>query len=291
MYPYRSWSKIGFTLIEMIVAVALLALMVLLGAQLTASVMLSINSSGKRMTAESQARNVFGAMAVDFEEIVRRQDVDYYFNKMTGNDALFFYSGGPTYYNASVTPYPAQAGISLVGYRINVSNQLERLGKGLTWDASGTTPGSIKFLTFQTASQIPDASNTLPTLWPSTLASNSTDQDFHVIGDGVYRLEVNFLLTNGTFSNTPWISPPHQYYNGLSDVAAIVVDLGVLDNASRAILPTSGYTSMVAALPDSVEGTAISTTWGSSNYLATSGIPKTAGAQIRVFERYFYLNK
>ena len=79
---------------------------------------------------------------------------------------------------------------------------------------------------------------------------------------------------------------------GARDIAAISVAIAILDNKSRTIItnPTAALPTMVAVLPDAVSGTPIAQTWGNSNYWTQTGIPKAAAAQIRIYQRYFYLN-
>jgi hypothetical protein len=254
------------------------------------------------MDSDNQVRVIFDRMATDFAAIVRRQDADYIFAKngfvgQPDNDTMYFYSEAPAYFDSSVGD-AAKNSVSLVGYRVNSSFQLERLSRGLTWDglpAPSPSPGSIVFLT-PSGSSSPVSASTIAGNWASAVGtspgySNGTGADYHVIGDQVYRLEVSFLQTNGTISSS--VTP----YNGLQNVSAIVVALGMLDTTSRVILsqnaqiPTATGNQMIAALPDSVDGTPTLQTWKASTYLTTSGIPQSAAAQLRIYERSFYLTK
>jgi len=279
---------LAFTLLEMLVSVTILTLLIATVSQVSNSTMVVTNNSSRRMQADSQARLIFDCMANDFAHILKRKDVDYYFNKQTGNDAAFFFSEAPGFYTSGSAS--SQSGITLVGYRINSSYQLERLGKGLSWtsNASSGTPNSIKYLTYSGGSASPDASSTLAGCWASTVAPASSDPDYHVLGDQVYRFEFMFLLKDGTLSNTPWMtSLNHTSIQGLQDVAAIVVAIGILDSSSRRLV--SDFSPMVGALPDAADGTPIDQTWGKSSYLTSSGIPKIAAAQMRIYQRYFFL--
>jgi hypothetical protein len=70
----------------------------------------------------------------------------------------------------------------------------------------------------------------------------------------------------------------------------------MLDTNSRAMLPSGIPVAMVNALPDSVDGTPTLQTWNAPPnappaYLTNSGIPQSAAAQLRIYERAFYLTK
>ena len=108
------------------------------------------------MDADSQARQVLDRMAIDFDQMVKRTDVDYYrqgtsapnsTRPINGNDQIAFYSAVPGYYPST----GAQSPVSLVAYRVNSNqtspsfNKLERLGKGLVWNGVSTTDHTNSF--------------------------------------------------------------------------------------------------------------------------------------------------
>src|SRR5438132_8756224 len=109
----------GFTLVELMVTMAILALLVLFVASLVNSAATITTLGNKRMDADSQARQLLDRMAVDFAQMVKRNDVSYYIktagNTQPGNDQIAFFSHVPGYY-----PTPSyQSPISLVSYRVN----------------------------------------------------------------------------------------------------------------------------------------------------------------------------
>ena len=283
---------------ELLVSIAVLALLVVLVARLMSSATSTTTQTGKRMDSDNQVRVIFDRMASDFSAMVKRQDADYIFAKQTGNDTMYFYSEAPAYFDSSVGD-GAKNSVSLVGYRVNSSFQLERLSRGLTWDGvpnPSPSPGGMMFLTYPSGSTSPNSASTIAGNWAALVGSspsysNGTGADYHVIGDQVYRLEVSFLQTNGVLSGSV------TSYNGLQNVSAIVVALGMLDNTSRAILlqngqiPVATGNTLIGALSDSVDGTPTLQTWKASTYLTTSGVPQAAAAQLRVYERAFYLTR
>ena len=260
------------------------------------SASLITTQSGKTADADSQARQVFDRLASDFTGMVRRLDADYIFAKQGGNDTMYFYSEAPAYFDSTLTD-SVKNRVALVGYRINSSYQLERLSQGLTWDgtfSSPTSPGGLMFLTYPSGSSAPNLASTIAGNWATVVGagpaySTGTSPNYHVLGDQVYRLEVSFLQTNGTLTSSV------TSYNGLQNVSAIVVALGMLDTTSRVPLlqtgqiPATTGNQMIAALPESVASTPTLQTWKAGSYLTSSSIPQAAAAQLRVYERTFYL--
>ena len=77
---------------------AVLTLLLLLVMQLINSTSILTGNSNKRMAADSQARLLLDRMAQDFGKIVKRADVDYFFQTNAGNDQMAFYSETTGYY-------------------------------------------------------------------------------------------------------------------------------------------------------------------------------------------------
>ena len=273
-------------MLELLVSMAVLALLLAMVAQLVNSTALITGTGNKRMDTDSQARLLFDRMALDFGKIVKRPDVDYYFLKNTGNDQMAFFSEVAGYNPNGVSTSAIQSGVSLVGYWINANYQLERLGKALI-----CTDATNAMVFSSTA-------GTLTAAWPGIV--DGSDANYQVIADRVYRLEYDFLLkpyTDSTgkqkpsvLSLTPWDTRQnHTTANGLADVSAIVVAIGLLDDTSRKIVQAGQYAGMVSALPDASNSTSILQSWSGGSYLTGSGIPRTAMSQLRIYQRTFYL--
>ena len=145
-----------------------------------------------------------------------------------GNDVIAFYSNVPGYY-----PTPSyQSPVSLVAYRVyNPSttpspcpncNKVERMGKGLLWNAVTPSPAPVVFMPMPLASPVPIAELPQPApsptgapAWPEIASSTSNWSDSEIIGSQVFRFEYYYLLKGQTnpatgisyspiFSDTPW---------------------------------------------------------------------------------------
>jgi hypothetical protein len=175
-------------------------------------------------------------MALDFAQMVKRSDVDYYLKSSAmppptgvrnllqpGNDKIAFYSTVPGYY-PSTGSQSAQSPLSLVAYRINLQNKLERMGKGLVWNAVSSvinqTP--VVFMPIPIASAVPTPELPPPPATPSPsptpawpeISSTGTWSDSEVIGPQVFRFEYYYLLKG----QTDPINPSMTYSPTLSDI-------------------------------------------------------------------------
>jgi hypothetical protein len=56
------------------------------------------------------------------------------------------------------------------------------------------------------------------------------------------------------------------------------------------MVQTGQYAAMVSALTEASGTSSIIQAWNGSNYLTGSGISKAAASQLRIYQRYFYLN-
>src|SRR6058998_3500503 len=128
----------GFTLAELLVSVFVLVLLTFMFAQLMTTAAVMTRTGNKHFDTDTQARVVLDRMALDFAQMVKRTDVDYYvkqkFYKGHGNshgcgqghnndlssDQIAFYSQVPAY-NPNPATYSStkQSPISLIAYRVN----------------------------------------------------------------------------------------------------------------------------------------------------------------------------
>ena len=281
--PLQGRGLAGFTLAELLVSIGVLVLLVMLATQLLNNVATITTLGNKRMDADSQARQVLDRMALDFTQMVKRSDVNYYLKSSgaatdcitcgpalhVGNDLAIFYSMVPGYYPSDSYQSP----ISLVAYRVN-SVKMERLGKGLAWNgaSSGWTP--VLFLP-----------ETFLGEFFSTAAS-----DYEIIGPQVFRFEYCYLLNNGNLSVTPWYTTTSV--GGMQDVAAVVVDIAVIDPKSKVLLQDAQITSLGGQLVDysaSMAPGQLRAQW-QNTLNANTSLPRPAISGIRLYERYFYLS-
>lgn len=274
-------SDAAFTLVEMLVSMAVLTLIVLAVARLFDNAATLTASGNKRMEADGQARSLLDRLAIDFAQMLRRSDVDYYLKTpahiQPGNDQIAFYSEVPGYYPSTGSQSP----ISVVSYRINAQHRMERLGKGLLWN--GVSPGSppMAFLPL-----------TIAATWPAA-TDDTADSDYEIAAANVFRLEYFYRLTNGNLSVTPWdTNAGHSAVNGMRDVAAISIAIAAIDPKSRVLLSNTQLASLTARLSDfalSMEPGALLAQWQEALNV-TNDMPRSAISRIRIYQRSFPLS-
>jgi type II secretory pathway pseudopilin PulG len=281
----------AFTLVELLVSVGVLVLLILLATQLFNSAATMITLGHRQMNADSQARELFDRMAIDFAQMVRRSDVDYYLKSSTtandctlctrqrGNDQIAFYSTVPGW---SALAGAQQGPVSIIGYRINVSvttfsNRLERLGEGLVWNGGTSDTRSDG----RPASIIHWA--------PLNPWANLSNSPFDIIGPDVFRFEYYYLLKNGDLSATPWYAT--SSVRGMQDVSAIIVNIAVIDPKSRGLLSNSDITGLAEDLADHSGQTpgGLLAAWRTV-LDGNRTLPRPALSSVRLYERCFYLS-
>ena len=283
----------GFTLVELLVSLGVLALLVFFVTSLVNSAATITTLGHKQMDADSQARQFLDRMAIDFAKMVKRNDLDFFAKgttapnsvggAMAGNDRIAFFSQLPGYYPTGSTT-TTQSPVSLVAYRVNsdstngsLYNKLERMGKGLVWNAA-TADTPVVFWA------------TISATWSAATSTTATDAAYDVVGSKVFRFEYCYLRTNGSLVITPPLDS-----NGcadLSQIAAIVADMAVIDSKSKVLLTNAQITTLAAGLSDYTAGMTpgqLRTNW--QTYLdGITNLPRPAISGIRLYERYFYLS-
>jgi hypothetical protein len=265
----------GFTLVEMLVSTGVLVLLILVITQVINTTATTARPANKHIDTDSEARTVLDRIAIDFAQMLKRTDVDYYLKGPTnynghgnghgwgrklqtgqqGSDQIAAFSQVPGYYPSSGSQSP----LSLVAYRVNQNSspgnpsylKLERMGKGLVWNGVSNSYTPLVFLPL-----------TIAATWPAATqndnSNNSVDSTYETIGPGVFRLEYYYVLKNGSATDVPWdvVERPDQtslttpINIGLTDVEAIVVVIAVIDSTSRSLISNASLLDLVSDLAD-----------------------------------------
>jgi hypothetical protein len=233
----------------------------------------------RRMDSDSQVRPVLDRMAVDFAQMIRRADVDYYAKStgepQSGNDRIAFFSGVSGYYPSTGSQSP----ISLVSYRINADgasasmNRMERMSKGLVWNTVSTTNKPILFGLGAIASN-----------WPAVTDNTTLDPDYEMIGPQVFRFEYFYLLKTGLISASPGTA-------GMQDIAAVSVAMAAIDQKSRQLLSEAQMTTLAGRLKDFDSAQPLydlTNSWQAA-LDGTTDMPRLAIAGVRIYQRYLSL--
>lgn len=265
--PFRFSVRSGFTLVELLVAMAVLVLLVGMLGQVVTLTTEVISADAKNLDASSQARFAFDRIALDLAARPRRPELGMTFTIAPGNDSFQFYS--------QVNGYSGAREIATIGYRIQqgTPNRLYQMERG----AVGADWGAI-------LPQIPAA--------PANPNPETPDPNYEVLASEVFRLEVRFFLNDGTFSSTN--GSPLAGAAGAQDfsnVKGLIVGLGVLDDKSRKLISDSQLQTLAGDLPDPADTQDPLSKWNGA-IAATgfgAGIPPKAVQSVRVYQRIFYV--
>jgi prepilin-type N-terminal cleavage/methylation domain-containing protein len=286
----------GFTLVEVLVAIAVLALLVALMGQLFINTTAASSISSNHMESDARVRLLFERMAADFSHILKRTDIDYYLKSPTylqtgpANDQMAFFSEVAGYSDVSGVQ---QNSVTLVAYRVNNTGSapcIERLGKALSWSGGSAGIYPVAFLPI-----------TIPATWPAATTTPTSagtsdpayDADYETLVPNAFRFEYYYLLHSGVLSATPWdTTAGHTSLNGLADVAGIGVVVAVTDHKSTPLVSTASLQSLAKNLADfstSITSVgALQQSWQGT--VTASTLPAAVRNGIRVYEQVFSVN-
>lgn len=249
VFPFREHRAAGFTLVELLAAIAVMGILFAMCFQIISSISQLTTGSAKEMDSLSQSRTALDRIGLDMEARVRDSQVAVLFVKRSGNDEFAFYSES----NRGSSTRLSQ----LVAYRV-ASAELERAAVATSWEVSN------------------------PLLFTPGTASLPTASTYQNLADSVFRLEVLFLLRS---TNQLTVTAPTSW----SDVAAVVVGVVALDATSRKMVTSAQLDALAAYFPDAVNGRTLLDLWSPLLSNVHTVIPLKAAPGVRIYQRVFYV--
>ena len=275
---HQRWKQ-GFTLVELMVSITVLAMLGGLVMQLMGSASKLTSTSKLSSDCDTEARYALNQIAADLAHRVRRPDVDAFVDKATGDDRLYFFSETPGY--SPTLSATERSNVSLVGYRIKGGTtsfgktvyKLERYSKALPWNADKETP--MPFVIIDSSGKALPASTLVGKGGGSngsfekvTTQAASEDPYYQPIAENVVRFEVSLLhkpIANSPTSTAAWILPDAKLKNaadtappndneltryGFANISAVVVTLAVLDSQNALKVTDNDITELKSKLDD-----------------------------------------
>ena len=291
----------GFTLLEILIGVAILAILGLLISQLITATSRATRMSNVGIDAAAQARLAFDRMSLDLAGLVKRSDVDFV--------ATNSFAAGPPYslmFLSEVTSpgivSTNNRGVSLVGYQINTTADsprpaLLRGGVPMAW--SGSNSQGVTGL----------QTNGLPVSLTSIPLALS-GPDFDVLAPAVIRAVVGFqlypsgedidLAGGGTVKARGQVvyRPPVLYDNegnpsgqiDRSQISSLIVGLVALDPERLKQLDASQVSALAGSFPIPADGELPVNRWTPICENAAglpASIPLPVRQSLRTFQRAF----
>jgi len=214
----RRAPRYAFTLVEVLVAMAVLSILVLILGQVMLVTGQAISLNSKRLDATGQVREFFDRLGADLEAKPQRSDLTNMFTSQPGNDndTLQFYSavGG---YNSTADSVPRQ--LSLIKYMVAKNPSIPSDGAlGLVRQADQAD--------WNGSQMAPVFGNGKPP--PAVAASPDTDTD--LLAPGIIRMEFCYVSASGTSAGNAYtLKQPAGSYS-------LVVAVAAMDEQNRALL-------------------------------------------------------
>ena len=227
-------KPVAFTLVEIMVSLAVLLLLVALFAQMINRATAITRVDSRHVDTDAQARAVLDRISADIGRMLKRTDVDYYVKQPTGynghanghaygkkvqagqqgSDQVAFFCQTPAYPESGNFTAAQQGSVALVAYRINADStqpaylRLERMVKGMLWNSVSNTSNLNNQGTKLPLVFLPQTIAGMGKPWYAAVngdTSNfSQDDDYETIGPDVFRFEYYYLLKSGAVKGEPW---------------------------------------------------------------------------------------
>lgn len=232
----------GFTLLELLVAMAVLSILLVAMVKMVDGTSTVSASETSRISALQQIESVVDRLEQDISRMPVRPDLDYGFFKTSGNDSLRFVSEVTGISSGSV---PAST-LSTVEYSLDPAEGMLRGVPTLAWNAQPFSSTAVPTLSDPANPPVPSAASRL------------------VLGRGILRMEIGFVLADGTIQ----ADPPAE----VSELRGLVATMAAIDEKKLGNLSSGARAMLSSALADR----------GTNSNLAAAWLDSLNGPALRV---------
>jgi prepilin-type N-terminal cleavage/methylation domain-containing protein len=273
---FQKGGRGAFSLVEVLVAMAIFLFMAVLVASITGGVSQVAGQSQRRMSVDGGVRQSLSRISSDFSRAIIRSDLPFRIEKKPGNDSLIFL--------AAAEGYSTGRGITMLGYQV-ANESLQRGAEATTWTSNGSSALSFTSVANAAASS-------------SYLSINSAN--YEILEPDIFRMEVAFLMGDGTIQSTVGTNAASTTYiaNFASTartaptdaIRAVIVTVAAVDSRARAWLTPSESSQLANNFSDATAGSDPLTAWKENLKNSISGMPQTARENVRIYQRYIYID-
>jgi prepilin-type N-terminal cleavage/methylation domain-containing protein len=254
----------GFTLIELMVTMAILTIILGMALQVTESARLSIRVSEAKSLNDAIARKAFDQISRDLSQMVVREDARIEFQSEPGDDKLAFLTNAR---GLTSGPEVGARVVSLVTYEL----------------ASDTTRGK-KLLRGSRGHQFDDTATDALVLDPARNFPAIPPDNLQPISNNIIRMEAEYLV-QGTNTITRKIDAPLVSKN----LKGVIITLVTLDDRGRRAVRPDRVETLAAEFTDATASNNTLETWSKiRDDLASRkppAFPKDAVQSIRCYQR------
>jgi prepilin-type N-terminal cleavage/methylation domain-containing protein len=306
-FPRSPSGTSAFTLIELMVSIAVLGLLGGMVMQLLGSASRLTSNSRKTGDCDTEARFVLDQISADFSRRVRRPDVDAFVAKLKGDDRLYFFSETPGY--SPKLAAQDRSTVSLVGYRLQAPTTiggryiLQRYARSLPW-VNTPTDAALPFvvLTGNPPKPLPATTLAGPNStgsggsFPAVLGQNTAEDIYYqTIGENIVRFEVSLLRKPNPSNPTRPVAarilsdaeiPAELSQFGFSNISAVVVTIAVADSDSKNQITPSLIDSLALQDTNPTDFPMYPLDrWNTSFVSKAASLPKTVAGGLRFYQR------
>jgi prepilin-type N-terminal cleavage/methylation domain-containing protein len=257
----------GFTLIEMMVVLALLGVVLMITVNISNGSLDAIRRTQSQVVMDRIAATTLDSIALDLQQRIVRREATVRVDKHAGNDEMVLLTIRSGYPMVAANP---DRRVSKVHYQVK-GNRLLHASSGYEFGGPTSEPreeaGRLQL------HGVPlDGPTPLPDAWFETLVS------------GVIRLELSALATSG--QQTTLADPPL----GLRNTEAVVATVVVMDPARTRMLTDEQRARIAREFPDARDGALPFDEWAAiesrlTQRIPASEIPHVALRHLRVYQR------
>jgi prepilin-type N-terminal cleavage/methylation domain-containing protein len=263
-YPRSS----GFTLVELLVTMAILSIILGMAMQVTESARVSIRVSEAKSINDGIARKAFNQISRDISQMVVREDARIEFKSESGNDKMAFLTNAR---GLTSGPEVGERVVSLVTYELaddsTVGKKLLRGSRGHQFDDSASD--ALKL----------DPDQNFPAINPDNLQA---------ISNNIIRLEVEYLVEGAGTITREVIAPLTS-----ENLKGLIITLVTLDDRGRRAVRPERVDTLAAKFPDASVSENTLDAWSNiRDSLANQKPPafsKDALQSIRCYQRTFLI--
>lgn len=249
-----SFQVRGFTIIELLTAMAVLSILVVLVAQIISVSTKATTISGNQLNNLEKSRRVFDRIGMDLSSAISNAEIPFLVDKSPESDTLRFYSQKSGFDSSS-------RGISLVEYRVNTAGT----SSPYAWERGLVGVDSLPF-----------GGASAPSLSPT----------YQSIAEGIIRFKVSFLeVGTGAMSPSPPASP--------LKTAAVIVTMVVVDDNILKTVTQGEIDTLAGKFTGTISGTMTAennyfTSWNETiKTLSASNVSPRLIQATRVYQTYY----
>lgn len=205
----------GFTIIELLTAMTVLAFLVVMAAQILSMSTKATTMSGNQLNNLEKSRRVFDRIGMDLASAISPRDIPFQIDKSGSSDSFQFYSQKSGF-------DAAQRGVSFINYRINN----DKAATPFAWERGLVGVDNPPF---------------------GGAPVGATTFKYQPIAEGILRFKISFLSANtGTITSTLPVAP--------AKISAIIVTLVVVDDNSLKLFDSTKLENLANKFSGTISG-------------------------------------